>query len=103
MGREDWSEPLTRYETGEKLHTVSEERTVELYLEYQEDTNTASRLQEYRKRLGLSQSQLARRADINVRTLQQYEICSKDIRKASSDKVFRLAQALCCTPEMLME
>ena len=85
------------------MHTVSEERTVDLYLETVKKASAITRLQAYRRLMGLSQSQLAARADINVRTLQQYETRAKDLKKASSDKVMRLAQVLCCTPEMLLE
>ena len=55
-----------------------------------------NKLQEKRKAAGLSQSQLAKKAGISVRTLQHYEIGDKDIRKAAVDKVLALADALEC-------
>lgn len=53
-------------------------------------------LQKVRKAAGLSQSQLAQRAGVSLRTLQHYEIGSKDIRKAAVETVLALAEALNC-------
>ena len=86
------------------LHTVSEERA---FLEIDKRLNPkkaqTTRLQEYRKRIGLSQKELADHSGVNLRTLQQYEIRDKDIGKASSDKIISLAKVLKCRPEDLME
>lgn len=56
-----------------------------------------TKLQEVRKAVGLSQSQLAERAGIPLRTLQHYEIGDKNIRKAAVDTVLALAEALGCS------
>lgn len=53
-------------------------------------------LQKVRQAAGLSQSQLAQRAGVSLRTLQHYEIGSKDIRKAAVETVLALAEALNC-------
>jgi len=55
-----------------------------------------TKLQKVRLAAGLSQSQLAAKAGISLRTLQHYEIGDKDIRKAAVDKVLALAEALEC-------
>lgn len=62
-----------------------------------------TKLKQRRKQLGLSQSGLAKRTDIPVRTIQQYEQRQKDINKASADRLLRLAKVLYCRPESLME
>lgn len=55
-----------------------------------------TKLQEVRREAGLSQSQLAEKAGISVRTLQHYEIGDKDIRKAAVETVLKIAEALGC-------
>ncbi len=62
-----------------------------------------SRLQERRKAAGMSQSALANAAEVNVRMLQYYEQGAKDINKAEALTVYKLAQALNCTMEDLLE
>ncbi len=62
-----------------------------------------SRLQYYRKRLGLSQRQLAEAAEIPVRTIQQYEQRQKNINKAQAAYMLRLAKVLNCHVEQLLE
>ncbi len=62
----------------------------------------ASPLQYQRKLCGLSQSELAERAGVNLRTLQQYETGAKDLNKAAVDTVRRLAKALHCRIETLL-
>ena len=52
---------------------------------------------------GLSQSELAGQADVPVRTIQQYEQRQKDINKAQAETLLRLACALNCNVEDLME
>lgn len=53
-------------------------------------------LQEKRKEKGLSQSQLAKKADVKLRTLQYYEQGSKDINGAKLNTLLDLAMALEC-------
>ena len=62
-----------------------------------------ARLQEYRKRISLSQKELAEKADVPLRTIQQYEQKQKNINHARADYVIRLAKALYCRPEDLLE
>ncbi len=84
------------------LHTASEEKGIEIILDMTNETHMISRLQAYRKRLGLSQRQLADLSGVNVRTLQQYEIGDKDINKASAEKVISLSKVLHCQPDDLL-
>ena len=81
------------------LHTSSDDRAVDSIEELYRERSLTSRLQTYRKLAGLTQAELARASGVNLRTLQQYEIGDKDIRKASADKVISLANVLGCRPE----
>ncbi len=67
--------------------------------EYFADTN----LKRIRMAYGFSQSELAKRADVSIRSIQMYEQKNKDINKASAETVYRLAKALGCTVEDLLE
>ncbi len=62
-----------------------------------------SRLKDRRKAYGLSQSELAYLADINVRLIQDYEQGHRDINGAAGIRLYRLAQALHCSIEDLLE
>lgn len=60
-------------------------------------------LQKKRTELGLSQSQLAEKAEVSIRTLQCYERGARDINKAYALIVYKLAKALGCKVEDLLE
>ena len=62
-----------------------------------------NKLQEHRKAAGLSQSQLAAKVPMSVRTLQHLERGSLDINKAAAVTVYRLAQELGCEVVDLLE
>jgi len=55
--------------------------------------NALKSMREYK---GLSQSQLAKASNVNVRMIQHYEQGIKDINKAQVLTVLRLAEALGC-------
>lgn len=71
----------------------------ELYLNQKKDTN----LKRIRIKNGLSQSELASITEIPLRTIQQYEQRQKNINKAQAQYIIKLAKALYCDPEELME
>lgn len=75
------------------------DRMNELYRAAKPETN----LKALRILAGLSQSELAARADVPVRTIQQYEQRQKDINKAQAVTLLRLARTLNCKVEDLME
>lgn len=85
------------------LHEASEEKFVDTVNAIIRRKNTPSRLQQQRKRCGYSQRELAERSGVNLRTLQQYELKTKDISKASAQTVLALANTLGCRMEDLME
>lgn len=77
-------------------HEMDEEKIIEYINSEASKNKTARRLQTYRKLLGMSQSELAKESGINLRTLQQYEIGAKDIKKASVSSVLALSNVLKC-------
>lgn len=63
----------------------------------------STKLQEKRLAAGLSQSQLAAKADINFRVLQCYEQGKKNFDHARLDTIYKLAIALECSLSDLIE
>lgn len=61
------------------------------------------KLKEMRQAKGLSQSQLAEKANMNVRTLQHYEQGSKIFDHARIDTILRVCLALGCKLEDIIE
>lgn len=62
-----------------------------------------SKLKNMRQAKGLSQSQLAEKANMNVRTLQHYEQGSKIFDHARIDTILRVCLALNCKFEDIVE
>ena len=60
-------------------------------------------LKSLRTLAGMSQSELARQAEIPVRTIQQYEQRQKNINKAQGETLLRLARVLHCSIDDLVE
>ena len=61
------------------------------------------KLKEMRQAAGLSQSQLAEKAGINVRTLQHYEQGSKLFDHARIDTILKICLALNCKLDDIIE
>lgn len=85
------------------LHEAAEEKFVDTVDAIIRRKSVSSKLQEQRKRCGYSQKELAEKSDVNLRTLQQYELRAKDISKASVQTVVSLANVLGCRVEDLLE
>ncbi len=85
------------------FHEASEERVADAIDAIIRKNSVGSKLQKLRKNCNYSQRELAEKAGINLRTLQQYEIKAKDINKASSGSLLALARVLGCEIEDLME
>lgn len=62
-----------------------------------------SNLKDIREAAGLSQAKLAAAAGVNARMIQHYEQGFKDINKAQALTIYRLARALGCQMEDLIE
>lgn len=60
-------------------------------------------LKKIRIKQGLSQSQLADKANVSIRMIQKYEQAERDINKAQGDTLLKLARALGCTIEDLLQ
>ncbi|MCQ2078559.1 MAG: helix-turn-helix domain-containing protein [archaeon] len=59
-------------------------------------------LAHYRKKAGLSQSQLSKVSGVNLRTIQAYERGALDLRNAQGTILFNLARSLHCSMEDLV-
>ena len=67
--------------------------------EYFFETN----LKRIRTAYGFTQAELAKHSSVSLRSIQMYEQRNKNINKASADTMYRLAKALGCTMEDLIE
>lgn len=67
------------------------------------EAKTDVRIQVQRKLAGHTQKSLAESSGVNLRTLQQYELRSKNINKASGTALLKMAQAMGCSIESIME
>ncbi len=88
------------------LHEASEEKFVDILLEIDAAElrdRRITRLQMYRKRLGLTQKQLSIDSGVSLRSIQMYEQGNKDINKAHADSVIKLAYVLKCDVVDLLE
>ena len=75
------------------------DKMLELYSKRKKQTN----LKSIRIGAKLSQSELAEISGIPLRTIQQYEQKQKNINAAKAETVIKLAKALCCSVETLLE
>ncbi len=64
---------------------------------------SATSLARMRRARGLSQTGLAQKSGVSLRSIQQYEQRKKDISHAQARSVLSLAKALGCTMEELLE
>jgi len=85
------------------LHEAPEEKFVAVVNQMILDKHLPTRLQARRKAVGLTQKALSAQAQVNLRSLQQYERRAKDINKAAGETLRRLAQVLYCRIEDLLE
>lgn len=60
-------------------------------------------LKEIRSKRGFSQSQLSKHSNVSIRTIQKYEQGSLDINKANGETLYKLATALDCRMEDLLQ
>lgn len=86
-----------------KYHEMDIQHFVDRMETLRNDKSRISRLKAYRLRLNLSQSELAKRTSIPLKTLQNYEQRLKDINKANVSYMIRLSRALYCNVEDLLE
>lgn len=60
-------------------------------------------LKKVRTEKGLSQAELAEKSGVNYRMIQKYEYGEKDLNKAKAETVCKLAKALGCRMEDLVD
>ena len=100
----------------ELLCTIPMEEVIRAYHPYHEmdvrqfvdyvlkkHSSQETRLQRHRRKIGLSQSGLAKASDVPVRTIQQYEQRQKNINHARAEYLVALAGALSCNESDLLE
>lgn len=85
------------------LHEAPESKFVTVFDELRQERATATNLRRLREAAGLSQSQLAEKAGVGLRSVQMYEQRQKDINKAQGMALYRLSRALRCSMEQLLE
>lgn len=61
-----------------------------------------NKLKEIRLNCGLSQSKLAEKSCVGIRTIQSYEAGMRDLNKASGETLYNLSKALNCSMEDLI-
>lgn len=67
--------------------------------EHFKDTN----LKRIRSSYGCTQTELAKRSGVTLRSIQMYEQRNKNINKASADALYRISKVLGCSMESLLE
>lgn len=85
------------------LHEADVSKFVDIVDARMKDYFPETNLKRIRTAYGYTQAELAQRSDVSLRSIQMYEQRNKDINKASVDTVYRLAKALGCTMEDLIE
>ena len=65
--------------------------------------NEKTKLRQRREDIGMSQSELARQTGVNIRNIQLYEQRQNSIDKAQGNILYKLALALKCNIEDLLE
>lgn len=85
------------------LHEADIYKFFDIADSYLRQTKKETNLKRIRLARGLSQIELARKADVDIRSIQAYEQRTNDINKARAEKLFSLSKALGCTMEDLME
>ena len=85
------------------LHEASVEKIASLIDEKVRAFYHETNLKRIRTAYGCSQRELAEMSGVSLRCIQMYEQRNKDINKAQSDSLYRLAKALGCTMEDLLE
>ncbi len=90
-----------------EMYRVYHEMDISRFIEEMERRcrmqNREIRLKSIRENRGLSQSALAKRAGVSLRSIQMYEQQVNDIDKAQGKTLYRLAHVLGCSVEDLLE
>lgn len=85
------------------LHEADITKFAEIMDEKIKERCKKTKLKTLRENAGLSQSELAKKSGVSLRSIQMYEQRNKDINRAQTINVARLARVLGCQMEDLME
>lgn len=85
------------------LHEASVEKFASVLDEKIRAAYPETNLKRIRTAYGCSQRELSEMSGVSLRSIQMYEQRNKDINRAQSDSLYRLAKALGCTMEDLLE
>lgn len=85
------------------LHEADVTKFFDVAMTYFKRPSEITNLKKIRLARGLSQSQLAKRAEVELRSIQMYEQRRNDINKAQAETLFRIARVLGCNIEDLLE
>ena len=85
------------------LHEADITKFVDIAEERMREHFNETNLKRIRSSYGCTQSELAKRSGVSLRSIQMYEQRNKDINKASAETLFRIARVLGCTMENLLE
>ena len=91
---------LDLYDT---LHEADISKFFKTMDEYISSNKNDTNLKQIRLAAGLSQSQLAEKANVSIRNIQMYEQRKNDINKAQVDILLRISKTLGCFIENLLE
>ncbi len=85
------------------LHEADITKFFDIADEYFKKSKKETNLKTIRSAAGLSQSELAKKAEVELRSIQMYEQRRNDINKAQAETLHRLAVVLGCNIEDLLE
>lgn len=85
------------------LHEANIEKFADMLDEKVSNAYPETNLKRIRTAYGCSQRELAEMSGVSLRSIQMYEQRNKDINKAQSDSLYRLAKVFGCAMEDLLE
>lgn len=85
------------------LHEADITKFVDIMDSRMKEHFSETNLKRIRTAYGFTQSKLAERSGVSLRSIQMYEQRNKNINKASADTLYRLSKVLGCTMEDLIE
>jgi DNA-binding transcriptional regulator YiaG len=94
---------LERLKNGETAESIIADLEKSVLIYTRKDLDNMTNLKRIRETSGISQSKLAEESGVSVRMIQHYEQGVKDLNRAQAITVYRLAQALDCKVEDLLE
>ena len=85
------------------LHEADISKFVDILDGHMKEYFSETNLKRLRTFYGYTQSELAERAGVSLRSIQMYEQRNKDINKASAEALYRISRVLGCSMESLLE